>query len=73
MEHVAGTTELERDDSVHNAAGDVVENTAILSDYAFSDGSGTAAAGLIGSVMTLAIAGGAGFVIYTVKKKHAAH
>lgn len=72
MEHVAGTTELERDDSVHNAAGDVVENTAILPDYAFSDGSGTAAAGLIGSVMTLAIAGGAGFIIYTAKKKHAA-
>ncbi len=72
MEHVAGTTELERDDSVHSAAGDVVENTAILPDYAFSDGSGTAAAGLIGSGMTLAIAGGAGFVIYTAKKKRAA-
>lgn len=72
MENVAGTTELERDDSVHNAAGNVIENTAILPDYAFADGSGTAVAGLIGSVMTLAIAGGSGLLIYTIKKKHTA-
>lgn len=72
MENVAGATELKRDDAVHNAADKVVENTAILPDYAFSDGSGTAAAGLIGSAMTLAIAGGAGLAIHIAKKKHSA-
>ena len=69
LEHVAGTTELERDDSAHNAAAGIVEGTALLPDYAFADGGGTAVAGLIGSALTVAAAGGAGLVIHTVKKR----
>lgn len=69
MEHVAGTAELERPGAVHDAAGSLVDHTAFLPDYAFADGSGTAAAGLIGSALTLAAAGGAGLAIRAVKKR----
>lgn len=73
MEQVAGTSELEREGSVYDAAGSLVDSTAFLPDYAFADGSGTAAAGLIGSLLTLAAAGGAGLAIHAVKKRGRMH
>jgi cobalt/nickel transport system permease protein len=74
MEGVAGTAELERDDPVHNAMGGVVEATAFMPDYSFSGGEegsslGTATAGIVGSVITLALAGGLGLAIGAVRKK----
>ncbi len=72
VERVAGTAPLSENTPVHDAAGAVVDHTALLPDYAFSDGSGTAAAGLIGSGITLAIAGGLGAILRFVRKKRSA-
>jgi cobalt/nickel transport system permease protein len=74
MEGVAGTAELERDDPVHNTMGDVVGATAFMPDYSFSgseEGSslGTATAGIIGSAITLILAGGLGFATSAVRKR----
>lgn len=66
---VAGTTELERDSAVHNTADTVVNRTALLPDYAFANGSGGGAAGLIGSALTLAGVGGVGWAVTATKKK----
>jgi cobalt/nickel transport system permease protein len=81
MEGVAGTAELEREGGVYNAAGAAVEKTAFMPDYAFppegepsaaAGAAGTAAAGLVGSLITVLIAGGLGLVIAKTRKKEAA-
>lgn len=74
MEKVAGTTELERDGSVHEGSANVQESTALLPDYDFKagEGNGTSVAGIVGGVVTLAVAGGAGAVISLAKRKKAA-
>lgn len=78
MESVAGTAELEREGAVYDTAAQVQEATAILPDYGFKsageDGSaaGTSAAGVAGSVMTLALAAAAGLAITAGRKKRAA-
>jgi cobalt/nickel transport system permease protein len=74
MEGVAGTAELERDDPVHKAMGDVVEATAFMPDYSFAgseEGSslGTVTAGIAGSAITLVLAGGLGFAVGAVREK----
>jgi cobalt/nickel transport system permease protein len=74
MEGVAGTAELERDDPVHKAAGDIVGATAFMPDYSFAgseEGSslGTATAGIVGSVIALALAGGLGLAVGAARKK----
>jgi cobalt/nickel transport system permease protein len=75
MEKVAGTAELEGDTGVHAAAGRVVEATAFMPDYGFPNGGedgsalGTSTAGIAGSVLTLILAGGAGFVIHALRRK----
>jgi cobalt/nickel transport system permease protein len=74
MEGVAGTAELERDDPVHKAMSDVIETTAFMPDYSFAgneEGSslGTATAGIVGSSITLALAGGLGFAVSAMRKK----
>ncbi|MDR2527999.1 MAG: energy-coupling factor ABC transporter permease [Synergistaceae bacterium] len=72
MEGVAGTAELKQGGTVHEAAASAVEVTAFMPDYSFTgdEGSplGTSAAGLIGSAMTVVLAGGIGLLIHTVKK-----
>ncbi|MHB9293636.1 cobalt/nickel transport system permease protein [Hollandina sp. SP2] len=73
MERVAGTAELEREGSVYETAATVVETTAFMPDYSFSgdeEGSvlGTATAGILGSIITIVLAGGIGFIIHTVRK-----
>ncbi|MDR3343538.1 MAG: energy-coupling factor ABC transporter permease [Treponema sp.] len=72
MEGVAGTTELEREGPVYDAVNSVVETTAFMPDYGFAhdaEGSalGTAAAGIIGSIITVLLAGGIGFIIHRVR------
>ncbi|MDR2181561.1 MAG: energy-coupling factor ABC transporter permease [Treponema sp.] len=74
MENVAGTAELERESAVHSAAGDLVNASAFMPDYAFKgeaadNPAGTAAAGLAGSVITILLAGGAGLLIASLKKR----
>jgi cobalt/nickel transport system permease protein len=76
MEKTAGTAELERDGSVYEAAADVVDKTAFMPDYGFknadneaSEAAGTATAGITGSIITVILAGGLGFIISAVRKK----
>ncbi len=73
VEGVAGTAELERDEAIHNAMGVAVESTALMPDYGFvgEGGSqmGTATAGIVGSVITLLLAGGIGIIIRLTRKK----
>ncbi|MDR1955442.1 MAG: energy-coupling factor ABC transporter permease [Treponema sp.] len=74
MEKVAGTAELEREGPVYAAAASVVESTAFMPDYGFAgneEGSalGTAAAGIVGSIITIVLAGGIGYIIHTLRKK----
>jgi cobalt/nickel transport system permease protein len=72
MEGVAGTAELEREGPVYATVESVVETTAFMPDYAFNEeGSalGTASAGIIGSVITVALAGGIGLLIRSLRKK----
>jgi cobalt/nickel transport system permease protein len=76
MEGAAGTAELERDTPVHRAAGGVVESTAFMPDYGFagdeeSQALGTSTAGITGSLITVVLAGGIGFIIHAVRKKRA--
>ena len=74
MEGVAGTTELEREDSVHDAMSTIVDATAFMPNYGFAgeeDGSplGTATAGIVGSAITIVLAGSIGFIIRATRKK----
>lgn len=74
MEGVLGTAELEREDAVHDALGDVAEATVVMPDYSFAgdeEGSalGTATAGIVGSAITVVIAGGIGVLIRITRKK----
>ncbi|GHV40140.1 cobalamin biosynthesis protein CbiM [Spirochaetia bacterium] len=76
MEGVAGTAELEREGPVYETAGSVVETTAFMPDYGFAgdeEGSrlGTAAAGIVGSLITVILAGGIGLVIRLAGKRNA--
>jgi cobalt/nickel transport system permease protein len=76
MEGAAGTTELEREGPVYETAGKIVETTAFMPDYAFKhdeeNAAGTSAAGIIGSLITVALAGGVGLLIRVLRKKPAA-
>jgi cobalt/nickel transport system permease protein len=76
MEKTAGTTELEREGPVFQAAAGTVEKTAFLPDYALKNGEGsggeTALAGIVGSVITVLVAGGAGLLIHRTGKRKAA-
>ncbi|MDR2159292.1 MAG: energy-coupling factor ABC transporter permease [Treponema sp.] len=81
MEGVAGTAELEREGGVYAAAGAAVEKTAFMPDYAFpgeeersaaAEAAGTATAGLVGSLITVLIAGGVGLIIGKTRRRQAA-
>jgi cobalt/nickel transport system permease protein len=73
MEKVAGSAELEREGPVYDAAAGIVEKTAFMPDYAFKDGDGgTPVAGIVGSLITVAIAGGAGLAIHALRRKSGA-
>jgi cobalt/nickel transport system permease protein len=74
MEKTAGTAELEREGPLYEAAGGVVEKTAFLPDYGLpgddsGGAAGTALSGIIGSVITVILAGGAGLVIHAARSR----
>ncbi len=73
MEKVAGTTELEREDSVHEGAAQIQDSVALMPDYDFRDaaeeGAGTTVAGLVGALITCILAGVVGFIISVSKRK----
>lgn len=75
MEKVTGTTEIESAGGVYESSAEIQEKTAFLSGYGFKsageEGSfaGTSSSGLIGGGITLALAGGTGYLIYAVKRK----
>jgi cobalt/nickel transport system permease protein len=76
MEGVAGTAELEREGPVYESVNSVIEATAFMPDYGFSgaeEGSalGTATAGIVGSIITITLAGGIGLLIHTLRRKNA--
>ncbi|MDR2478324.1 MAG: energy-coupling factor ABC transporter permease [Treponema sp.] len=76
LEGAAGTAEFEQEGSVYRAAGTAVETTAFMPDYGFTgaeEGSalGTATAGITGSLITIALAGGIGLIIHLTRKKKA--
>lgn len=65
------TTEEELGDG-YESVNEVQESTAFLPDYAFKDGdsaAGTTTSGIVGSAITLCLAGAAGGIIYGVSKK----
>ncbi|MDR2394260.1 MAG: energy-coupling factor ABC transporter permease [Treponema sp.] len=73
IEKVTGTAELEREGSVYETTASVVETTAFMPDYGFAgneEGSalGTATAGILGSIITIVLAGGIGFIIHVARK-----
>jgi cobalt/nickel transport system permease protein len=74
MEKTAGTAELEQEGPVYAAANGLVESTAFMPDYGFKNSespAGTSAAGIIGSAITVILAGGIGLLIKTMRKKPA--
>jgi cobalt/nickel transport system permease protein len=80
MEKTAGTTELEREGPVYEAAAGVVESTAFMPDYGFKNdeegsvarmAAGTAVAGIVGSVITVLLAAGLGFLIHALLRRAA--
>lgn len=78
MINTAGTAELETQGDVFDGAANVQDSLAFMPDYDYAsageDGSstGTGVAGVVGGVMTFALAGIAGLVISKTKKKAAA-
>ncbi|GHS87857.1 cobalamin biosynthesis protein CbiM [Synergistales bacterium] len=72
IEGITGSADIERAGGVYETMGGVIERTAFMPDYAFAGGEGapieTATAGIVGSVITLAIAGGVGFAVAKIKK-----
>lgn len=78
IEGVSGAAELQGESAAHAAMETVVQSTALMPDYAFSgdaEGSraGTAAAGIVGSAITLLLAGGIGGITHIMKKKRPLH
>jgi cobalt/nickel transport system permease protein len=77
MEKTAGTTELEREGSVYEAAAGIVDKTAFMPDYGFrgagesAGAAGTAAAGITGSIITVLLAGGIGLAAAAFRRRKA--
>jgi len=71
IEQTTGAPELETTDPVMENAAAVQEATAFMPDYDFGDaqGTGTSVAGILGGMITFALAGASALVIYTVKKR----
>lgn len=74
LENAAGTADVSRESAVHDAVGTVADATVLMPDYNFAGDeqdtpSGTAAAGILGSAVTLALACGIGLLIRAARKK----
>ena len=74
MDEIRYTAELERNGAVHDAAAAFQEATAVLPDYDFKagEGTGTSASGIIGGLMTCALAGAAGLTVMLIKRQRKA-
>jgi cobalt/nickel transport system permease protein len=79
LEKAAGTAELEAESAAHSAAGRAVEATAFLPDYGFknadgdeSSNAGTSISGIAGSLITLVIVCGIGFLIHIIRRRRPA-
>lgn len=72
MEKTAGTTELEATGRLHEDAAAVQDKLAFLPDYGFAgssgDSLGTTTSGVVGALITFALAAAAGLTIAKVKK-----
>ncbi|MDR2052252.1 MAG: energy-coupling factor ABC transporter permease [Treponema sp.] len=73
MEGAAGTAELEAEGPAFRQAEAIQGATAFMPGYGFPSGeegsaAGTAVAGIVGSILTCALAGLAGLVIWRIKK-----
>jgi cobalt/nickel transport system permease protein len=72
VEKTAGNAELEAEGPVFRRAGAIQESTAFMPDYTFpgvsAESAGTALAGIAGAALSFLLAGGAGLVIYLVKR-----
>lgn len=75
IEKTAGSPELEAEGPAFRRAAAVQESIAFMPDYTFpgvsADSAGTALAGIAGAALSFLLAGGAGFVIYLVKRNKA--
>lgn len=75
MEKTAGAAELVRNGGIYDALAKLTEHTAFMPDYSFelpasvNPNAATSAAGLVGSIMTMAAAGGAAMLIGLFKRK----
>lgn len=83
MEKIAGTSELESTNSIHQELSKIQEKTAFLPDYGFKTNeesneseaswpqvnAGTSVSGIVGSSLTLIFASAIGFFIKSIKKK----
>jgi cobalt/nickel transport system permease protein len=80
MEKTAGTAELERGGGAYSAMADIQDKTAFLPDYGFKSAegeepseaaaiAGTSVSGIVGSVITVILAGGLGLLIHQIRRK----
>lgn len=75
MEQVAGTAELKSEGAIFDGAASVQDTTAFMPDYDYSANGeesppgGVAVAGIIGSIITFALAGFSGLII-SRRRKH---
>ena len=75
IQKVTGSTELESEGGVHEAAQQTQESTAFMPDYDYKDAgkegaaSGTSVAGLVGGAITCVLAAGTGLAITAVKRR----
>ncbi|MEG1501010.1 MAG: PDGLE domain-containing protein, partial [Clostridiales bacterium] len=72
---LAGTADLQAEGQIFTKAAAIQENTALMPDYDYpseagkGSSTGTTVAGIIGSILTFALAGFAGWGISKAKKK----
>ena len=73
VQAVTGSTELEAEGAVQENAAAIQEKTALMPDYDYADGegTGTSAAGVVGSALTFVLAGGVGLALAAAKKRRA--
>ena len=72
IEKITGSTEVESEGGVYEAAGSVQETTAVLPDYAFKNSDtalGTTVSGIVGSIIVVGVCVGACYAFKFFRKK----
>ncbi|MDO4522829.1 MAG: energy-coupling factor ABC transporter permease [Eubacteriales bacterium] len=75
MERIAGTTELEAEGGIYEAASNVQEATSLLPDYAFKDSEsafGTTFSGIVGGLVVVVLCIGSCYIFKFFRKKKTA-